>query len=154
MSRYKKILAFLNHTGFQRYGANAAWLLGEKILRMFVGLFVGIWVARYLGTEKFGLFNYAQSLVALFASFANLGIDGILIRQLVMDESKQDVLLGTAFVLKFMGGISVIFVLAVVTQFIYTDIIVLIIASATVFQSFNVIDLYLDRKSTRLNSSH
>jgi O-antigen/teichoic acid export membrane protein len=146
MSRYKRTIAFLNQTGFRRYGANAAWLLGERVLRMFVGLFVGIWIARYLGTEQFGLFNYAQSLVALFASIANLGIDGILIRQLVMDESKKDVLLGTAFVLKFIGGIAVILVLAIVTHFIYTDIIVLIIAGATVFQSFSVIDLYFQSK--------
>jgi O-antigen/teichoic acid export membrane protein len=146
MSSYKKIIAFLNHAGFQRYGANAAWLLGERILRMFVGLFVGIWIARYLGAEKFGLFNYSQSLVAIFASIANLGIDGILIRQLIMDESQKEALLGTAFVLKFMGGIAVILVLAVVTQFIYTDTIVLIIASATVFQSFSVIDLYFQSK--------
>ena len=146
MSSYKKIIAFLNHAGFQRYGANAAWLLGERILRMFVGLFVGIWVARYLGAEKFGLFNYSQSLVAIFASIANLGIDGILIRQLIMDESQKEVLLGTAFVLKFIGGGAVILVLAVVTQFIYTDTIVLIIANATVFQSFSVIDLYFQSK--------
>jgi O-antigen/teichoic acid export membrane protein len=30
---------------------------------MAVGLFVGVWVARYLGPEKFGLLSYAKSFV-------------------------------------------------------------------------------------------
>jgi len=35
--------------GFRRYFANTSWLFAEKVLRMVVGLFVGVWVARYLG---------------------------------------------------------------------------------------------------------
>jgi len=38
----------------------------EKILRMFVGLFVGIWVARYLGPERFGLFFIYLKLCKTF----------------------------------------------------------------------------------------
>jgi len=30
--------------GFMRYFKNTSWLLGERILRIAVGLFVGIWV--------------------------------------------------------------------------------------------------------------
>jgi PST family polysaccharide transporter len=33
---------------------NIGWLFFDKILRMGVGLFVGVWVARYLGPENFG----------------------------------------------------------------------------------------------------
>ena len=61
-----KYIYWSNHQGFRKYFANTSWLFGEKILRMTVGLFVGVWVARYLGPEKFGLFSYAQSFVALF----------------------------------------------------------------------------------------
>ena len=41
--------------GFRKYFANTSWLLGERVLRMAVSLFVGIYVARYLGPERFGL---------------------------------------------------------------------------------------------------
>jgi len=41
--------------GFRRYGANTAWLFAEQILRMIAGFLVGLWVARYLGPEKYGL---------------------------------------------------------------------------------------------------
>jgi len=44
--------------------------MAEKILCMFVGLLVGIWGTRYLGSEKFGLLSYAQSFVFLFTAIA------------------------------------------------------------------------------------
>ena len=38
---------------------NTGWLMFEKILRMAVGLFVNVWIARYLGPDEFGLLSYA-----------------------------------------------------------------------------------------------
>ena len=141
-----KLRALRNHDGFMKYFKNTSWLFGEKILRMIVGLFVGVWIARYLGPEKFGLFSYAQSFVGLFAAFATLGLDGIVIRELVKDASRRDELIGTAFWLKLTGAFAVIGVLAVAVHFTSNDhttnILVFIIASATIFQSFNVIDMY------------
>lgn len=135
-----------SHEGFQRYGKNTAWLMAEKVLRMFVGLFVGIWIARYLGPEQFGLLSYAQSFVFLFTAIATLGLDGIVVRELVKDDSRRDVLLGTAFTLKFVGAILILPLLWFGVQFTsndsYTNMLVFVIASATIFQSFNVIDFY------------
>ena len=54
---------FFAHPGFRKYFANTSWLLGERILRMLTSLFVGIYVARYLGPERFGLLSYALSFV-------------------------------------------------------------------------------------------
>ena len=49
--------------GFRKYFANTSWLLGERILRMGVSLFVSIYVARYLRPERFGLLSYEFSFV-------------------------------------------------------------------------------------------
>ena len=49
--------------GFRKYFANTSWLLGERILRITVSLLVGIYVASYLGPERFGLLSYALSFV-------------------------------------------------------------------------------------------
>lgn len=67
---------------------------------MVVGLFVGVWVARYLGPDKFGLLSYAGSFVGLFTAIATLGLDGIVVRELVKHPQKENELLGTAFYLK------------------------------------------------------
>jgi O-antigen/teichoic acid export membrane protein len=79
------------------YFKNTSWLFGEKILRMIVSLFVGVWVARYLGPEQFGLFSYAKSFVGLFTAIATLGLNGIVVRELVKDESRREGLISTAF---------------------------------------------------------
>ncbi len=117
---------------------------------MVVGLFVGVWVARYLGPERFGLLSYAMAFVGLFVSISTLGLDGIVIRELVKDENKRDKLIGTAFWLKLAGGFVVLLFLAAAVNLTsndaYTNLLVFIIASATVFQSFNVIDLYFQAK--------
>lgn len=145
-----KLKSLRSHQGFMRYFQNTSWLFGEKILRMFVGLFVGIWVARYLGPEQFGLFSYAQSFVGLFTAIATLGLDGIVVRELVKDETRRDELLGTAFWLKLMGAFVVLSVLAIAVNFTSNDtstnVLVFIIASATIFQSFNVVDMYFQSR--------
>lgn len=133
-----------------RYFKNTSWLFAEKILRMIVGLFVGVWVARYLGPERFGLFSYAQAFVGLFVAIAGLGLDGIIVRELVENESKRDALLGTAFRLKLTGAFFVLIALAVAVTLSQQDsqtiLLIFVIASATVFQSFNVIDFYFQAK--------
>ncbi len=138
-----------NHS-FMRYFENISWLMAEKILRMGVGLFVGIWVARYLGPEQFGLLSYAQSFVFLFTAIATLGLDGIIVRELIKDDTQRDVLLGTALCLKLVGAMIILPVLAIAVQLTsndnYTNLLIFIITSATIFQSFNVIDYYYQSK--------
>jgi O-antigen/teichoic acid export membrane protein len=150
LSMIARLLILAQHKGFRRYFANTSWLFAEKTLRMVVGLVVGVWVARYLGPERYGLFSYAQSFVGLFSVVATLGLDSILVRELVKDESKRDILLGTAFRLKLLGAAAVMMLLAAGVQLTsndgYTNALVFIVASATVFQSFNVIDLYFQSR--------
>jgi len=145
-----KIAALLKHQGFRKYFANTSWLFAEKVLRLVVGLLVGVWVARYLGPERYGLLSYAGSFVGLFSVFATLGLDNIIIRDLVRDEGRRDILLGTAFRLKLAGGLVVLLFLAVAVTFTsndaYTNGIVFLTASATLFQSLNVIDFYFQSR--------
>ena len=146
----EKVKNLKNHQGFMKYFRNISWLFAEKILRMIVGLFISIWIARYLGPEQFGLLNYAQSFVGLFAVVATLGLDGIVVRELVKNEDIRDTLLGTTFYLKLVGAIFVFIILSIAINFTsndsYTNTLVFIIASAVIFQSFNVIDAYFQSK--------
>lgn len=124
--------------------------MAERILRMVIALFVGIYVARYLGPEQFGTLSYAASFAGLFSALAMLGLDGVVIRELVKDESRRDELLGTAFWLKVSGAIATLFLLSSVL--LYTGgtsnekLFVLIIAVSFLFQSTNVIDIYFQSK--------
>ncbi len=144
------IISAKTHTGFKRYFANTSWMFGEQLLRMVTGLLVGIWIARYLGPEKFGVFSYALAFVAIFGSIAKLGLDGIMVRNLVNDPQKQDVYLGTAFWLKFTGAlvsiVILIFAMQLTSNDYITNLYIIIIASGIIFQSFDVIDFYFQSK--------
>lgn len=72
-----KLTALKNHAGFIRYFKNTCWMMGEQFLRIIAGVFVGIWVARYLGPEQFGLFSYVLAFTAIFGGIAKLGLNGI-----------------------------------------------------------------------------
>ena len=136
--------SLLNNPSFRKYFANTSWLLAERIFRMAVQLFVGIYVARYLGPERFGLLSYANSYVGIFTAIAILGLDGIVVRELVKSPDQRDTLLGTSFLLKVVGTL-LMWVLILATLFFsnnnpLTSSLIAIIAFGVLFQTFNVID--------------
>ncbi|PKN87292.1 MAG: flippase [Deltaproteobacteria bacterium HGW-Deltaproteobacteria-1] len=109
----EKILKFLpvklrckieHRQGLTKILNNITWMFFDKFLRLGVGLFVGVWIARYLGPEQFGLLSYALAFVALFTAVANLGLNGIVVRDLVQDPSNAETTMGTSFVLSVLGG--------------------------------------------------
>ncbi len=125
-------------------------MFAEKILRLIAGLLVGIWVARYLGPEQFGVFSYVVAFVAIFGGIAKLGLDGIVVRELVREPSKRNIYLGTSFWLKFVGALITLGVVVFATFFTSNDhttnFYIFIIASGIVFQSFEVIDFYFQSR--------
>lgn len=68
---------------------------------MLLAMVVGIWVARYLGPAKFGIYNYVLALVSIYLTVAKLGLDGVVTRELIQESSNCDEILSTAFWLKF-----------------------------------------------------
>jgi len=146
----QKVILLKQNPTVKKYVLNTSWLFTEQVIRMSINLFVGVWVARFLGPGKFGTLNYAQSLVGLFGALATLGLNNIVIRELVKKIYDKNLLLGTAFFMKLFGGFVVLLFLIVAINIIptdyYTKVIVMIIASSTVFQSFNVIDFYFQSR--------
>ncbi|MFO7542426.1 MAG: flippase [Thiobacillus sp.] len=93
-----------NRPVLRRILGNTGWLFADKMLRLSVGLFVGVWLARYLGPEQYGLMNYALAIVGLFGAVASLGLSGVVVRDLVTSHEDAGATLGTAFFLQFIGG--------------------------------------------------
>jgi PST family polysaccharide transporter len=78
-------------------------MLIERVLAMCTAIVVSVWVARYLGPHDFGILNYAVAFVALFTPLASLGINNILVKELIMDRERERLLLGSALVARFIG---------------------------------------------------
>ncbi len=81
------------------------WLFFDKLLRMGVGLLVGVWVARYLGPEQFGLLSFATAFAGMFGAVAGLGLQSIVVRDIVRNRACKEETLGTAAVLQMVGGL-------------------------------------------------
>lgn len=118
---------------------------------MGMGLLVGVWIARYLGPEQFGLFNYATAIVALFTAIATLGLNSIVVRDLVKHPSDATVTLGTAFLLQLIGGLLATIAAIVAVNILRpndstTKIIVAIVGFSMVFKASDVIRYWFESK--------
>lgn len=114
-------------------------------------------MTRYLGPERFGLLSYSISFVGLFSAIATLGLDGIVVRNLVQDIDNRDKLLGTVFILKILGGVIFFMTVFFAVRFTSSDTdtkrLILIIAGGIIFDSFNTLEFYfLSQVKARLSS--
>ena len=135
----------------QRIIHNTGWLFIDKALRMGVGFFVTVWITRYLGPEKYGLLSYACAFVGLFTAVANLGLYGIVVREIVRYPESTDEILGTALFLKLSGGLCALFLSMGTILFIrpgelLTFCLVGITATGLIFQSLDVFDFWFQSK--------
>ena len=146
----KRFQNIRNYKGIRRYFFNTSWLLVEKIMRLVAGVLVGIWMAKYLGPKSFGIFSYSLSFVAILGPVAKLGLDHIVVRDLTKYPDKRDEYIGTAFWLKIIGAVVLLFMIAVTVRATsnddVTNLYIFIIASGVVFQSFDVVDFYFQSK--------
>lgn len=94
----------MNAGSAQRVRDSVFWLLADRGWRLVLNIAVLGVVARQLGVEEFGRLNYAASLAALFAPLASLGIEGLVVRELVRRPEDWRTLLGTAAGLRLGGG--------------------------------------------------
>lgn len=97
------------------------------------------------------MFNYAQSFAALFAVISSLGLDAIITRELLKNEINENKILGTAFFLKLIGSFISISLLTIslllfISNDYFTNLLIYILITITILQSFNVIDFYFQSK--------
>lgn len=133
--------------GLRQVLSNIAWLFTDQILQMGLGLFVGLWVARYLGPTQFGLLSYAIAFVSLFSSVATMGLGTLVVRNIARDPECKNETLGTAFGLQFTGGIITLVLTVTVIALLkpndtLTRWLVGIIAAGTIFNAFEAINFW------------
>jgi len=110
---------------------------------MAVGLLVTVWVARFLGPKQFGLLSYALAYSALFGPIAGLGLNEIIVRDLVRDPESANSTLGSAFVLQTLGSLTAIFLIVTTLLFVRPNddlalLAVCVLSLSTLFKSSEV----------------
>ncbi|MDJ0673960.1 MAG: flippase [Calothrix sp. MO_167.B42] len=145
--KIQKLSLFQSGSKLRAIIANTGWLFADRLLRMGINLIVVIWVARYLGVQQYGLYNYAIAFITLFSPLATLGLDNIVIRDLVNDSSNKEKILGTAFCLKVLGGFASLLLAVSCIVFLHQDDIltiwiVSILGVAGVIEAVETIDFW------------
>ena len=131
---------------FKKYAENAVWLMMEKGFALAAGMVVGIYVARYLRPEAFGLLNYAISFVGIFSALSTIGLEQIIVRELAKHPERKEELLGTGVILRLAGSVVLIIVMGIFMLFMrqesFTTILIFIVAAAEIFKCFEVINYF------------
>jgi len=126
---------------------NTGWLLALRILRILFAFFVSAWMARHLGPSLWGTLNYAFALVILFGPLTRLGLESVVVHELVRTPGKREEILGTTLLLRIIGAlVSFGGVVAVVSLLRPGDttsmLLVSIVSFGMIFQAYDAVDLF------------
>lgn len=127
--------------------SNLTWLSVDRVVRLFGAVIINAWLTRYLGPERNGIFGYALAFVGIFSPLAVMGMDNIVIRDIVCDLRNKDEILGSAFLLRLIASVVTIFLVVVAILVLRPEdkamqVMVMMLSVGFIFQSFDVIDYW------------
>lgn len=147
----------LKSEGARKYLANTSWMFVEKVVRLGLVFLTGIVVARFLGPVLFGQFNVASGWVGLFFALTSMGLDEIVVRDLVRHPERRDEILGSAATLKLIGaGLLVLLTVSIGFLKGMSDLslwVVVIVACAELLKPFVVIEYWFQARVQARTSS-
>lgn len=131
---------------------NSGWLLLDKVLRLVVGVLVSAWVARYLGPAQFGELAYILAFIAFFQAITNLGLEGIVVRDIAQYKERANSILGTAFILRFGVGVACWLFAVGSTAWLHglqdsSVVLTALVAGTLIFQAADTVDLWFQSQS-------
>ena len=131
--------------------ANASWMVGCRIAQALLGLVVGVIAARYLGPSNFGVINYAAAMVAFAVPIMQLGLNNIMVQELVNSPEKEGAILGTSILMNFVSAIACIVGILVTVCFLnagekVTIIVCGLYSTILIFQAVEQIQYWFQAK--------
>ncbi|MCM3386872.1 flippase [Ureibacillus chungkukjangi] len=124
---------------------NTSWLLFEQIFRMLLGLVVTSLVARYLGTYNYGQINYGLAYIAIFTILSKLGLDSIIVHEIIKNRNHTGKIIGTTILLRLASAFISIIIICILLLFLEPDN--LTIQILTFIQSISLIFIAFDTVS-------
>lgn len=129
----------------ENYLKSAVWIFSEQLVKIFSLIFVGIYIARYLGPEGYGELSYSMAIVAVFLSVSKLGMESVLVRELsnISNDSKE--YMGAAFYLMSLGALISFLCLATFSIYeteLNLKFYILILSLGLLFQPLLVVDYF------------
>jgi O-antigen/teichoic acid export membrane protein len=125
-------------------------MFSDKGIKLLAELVVGIFVARHLGVEWFGLLSFTISFVTIFFGVSTLGLSELLTRELINFKFRHAKILGTALILR--GLVAFLFLLIVnliafVSNFnLETRLMIFLISSSLLWKAFDVLEFFFQSR--------
>ena len=130
----------------------ASWYFLEKIVRLIGAFLIGAWVARYLGPEGYGLLAYALALVAVLGFLGSMGLESLVVRDLVEGQRDQRSILSTYFFIRFSGSLMVPLLATGYLMVTHADdrflmLLAILCSGAVIFGAYDAADCWLQARN-------
>lgn len=124
--------------------SNSAWVIIQHIYSMLTSLIIVALIARHLGPADYGLINYCSSLIAMFTTLSGLGMDNLIVSEIIRNPEKEGGYLGSALVMRlaasFISYPVILALIAVMNPGNHTLFIVAALqALGMIFQAYEVL---------------
>ena len=100
--------------------SNAVWIIGCKLIKAILTLVVTMIVAREIGPANYGIINYASSLAAFASPLMKLGLDSIMVHEIIIHPKKEGETLGTAILISSFS--SILCIVGIITFAMFTSV--------------------------------
>lgn len=140
----KKILS-------NRFLQNTGWMAFAQIYQMVISLFIGVISARYLGPTNYGTINYAASYISFFTIFCALGLEGIVVKEMISKREQEGIILGSGIAMRLIAGVLSMIAVCVIVYFLNPNDSVLLTVTflqsiILPFNAFHLIDMWYQSK--------
>lgn len=126
---------------------NTSWIMFAQIYQMLLSLVIGVISARYLGPSNYGTINYAASYISFFTIACALGLEGIVVKEMVDNRNNEGVVLGSSIVMRLVAGFFSMIAVCVIVAVVNPDDKLLLIVTflqslVLLFNAFHIIDTW------------
>ncbi|MBE8578481.1 flippase [Vibrio sp. OPT18] len=122
---------------------NTLWLIFDKVFRLFVGLWLSVLIAKNLGSELFGEYNYIVSLMAIVSVFIAYGTNAIVLKY--VSQGNEEII-DISFILRMIAYLIFFVVFAILILFLELEnkYNYILMAFILLFKPFDVVKVYFE----------
>ena len=147
----KKLIEKLKNILSRDFFKNTGWLIFDKIFHMALSIFITGYVARYLPDAEYGMLSYGLAFTTFFTALCKLGIDAVIVNELIKNRDNSGEILGTTIVLRVLSAIlsiicTTLFVLVLRPNETIVFIITTVQSLSLVFMALDTFDYYFQSK--------
>ena len=116
-----------------RFIKNTEWIVFARIIQMVLAFVISLITARYLGPSNFGILNYTQSFVMFFIPICTLGLNSIIVKEILDRPNNVGQTLGTMIGLRLLSSLASMGCILILVYFLNNNS---LIVWVTFLQSF------------------